>query len=349
MVQVLVVRNGKMVGEKIYKIKGLTDIDDNEILSSFLKQHYIDQILLPKEILLPHSIDDVLLISDWLSKKKKGRVRIEIPSRGKKKDLVRMAEENANFALRTELDKGELSLRSLDELKETLGLKYFPEVIEGFDISNISGKHAVGSVVVFKNGVAENSKYRRYKIADVKGIDDYAMLREVINRRYRRLFREKKAIPNLILIDGGLGHLSSAEKIIRELGLLEKVDLACIAKGKFRNTIETDEILLPGEKQPIYFRENSPSRFLLQRIRDESHRFAISYHRKLRDKSSLSSPLELIPGIGKKRRLLLLKSFGSLDAIRKSSMIQLQTVPGITENLAKKIIITLGSDQAKNN
>ena len=348
-VQVLVVRNGKMVGEKIYKIKGLTDIDDNEILSSFLKQHYIDQILLPKEILLPHSIDDVLLISDWLSKKKKGRVRIEIPSRGKKKDLVRMAEENASFALRTELDKGELSLRSLDELKETLGLKYFPEVIEGFDISNISGKHAVGSVVVFKNGVAENSKYRRYKIADVKGIDDYAMLREVINRRYRRLLREKKALPNLILIDGGLGHLSSAEKVIRELGLLEKVDLACIAKGKFRNAVETDEILLPGKKQPIYFRENSPSRFLLQRIRDESHRFAISYHRKLRDKSSLSSPLELISGIGKKRRLLLLKSFGSLDAIRKSSMIQLQTVPGITENLAKKIIITLGSDQAKNN
>jgi len=348
MVQVLVVRNGKMVGEKIYKIKGLTDIDDNEILSSFLKQHYIDEVLLPKEILLPHSIDDVLLISDWLSKKKKGSVRIEIPSRGKKKDLVRMAEENANFALRTELDKGELSLRSLDELKETLGLKYFPEVIEGFDISNISGKHAVGSVVVFKNGVAENSKYRRYKIADVKGIDDYAMLREVINRRYRRLLREKKAIPNLILIDGGLGHLSSAEKVIRELGLLEKIDLACIAKGKFRNAIETDEILLPGEKQPIYFRENSPSRFLLQRIRDESHRFAISYHRKLRDKSSLSSPLELISGIGKKRRLLLLKSFGSLDAIRKSSMIQLQTVPGITENLAKKIIMTLGSDQAKN-
>jgi len=348
MVQVLVVRNGKMVGEKIYKIKGLTDIDDNEILSSFLKQHYIDEVLLPKEILLPHSIDDVLLISDWLSKKKKGSVRIEIPSRGKKKDLVRMAEENANFALRTELDKGELSLRSLDELKETLGLKYFPEVIEGFDISNISGKHAVGSVVVFKNGVAENSKYRRYKIADVKGIDDYAMLREVINRRYRRLLREKKAIPNLILIDGGLGHLSSAEKVIRELGLLEKIDLACIAKGKFRNAIETDEILLPGKKQPIYFRENSPSRFLLQRIRDESHRFAISYHRKLRDKSSLSSPLELISGIGKKRRLLLLKSFGSLDAIRKSSMIQLQTVPGITENLAKKIIMTLGSDQAKN-
>ena len=348
MVQVLVVRNGKMVGEKIYKIKGLTDIDDNEILSSFLKQHYVDQILLPKEILLPHPIDDVSLISNWLSKKKKGRVRIEIPSRGKKKDLIRMAEENANFALRTELDKGELSLRSLEELQETLGLKYFPEIIEGFDISNISGKHAVGSVVVFKNGISENSKYRRYKIADVKGIDDYAMLREVISRRYRRLLREEKAIPNLILIDGGLGHLSSAEKVICELGLLGKIDLACIAKGKFRNRIETDEILLPGRRQPIYFRENSPSRFLLQRIRDESHRFAISYHRKLRDKSSLASPLELISGIGKKRRLLLLKNFGSLDAIRKASVIQLQAVPGITENLARKIIVTFGPDHTTN-
>ena len=348
MVQVLVVRNGKMVGEKIYKIKGLTDIDDNEILSSFLKQHYVDQILLPKEILLPHPIDDVSLISNWLSKKKKGRVRIEIPSRGKKKDLIRMAEENANFALRTELNKGELSLRSLEELQETLGLKYFPEIIEGFDISNISGKHAVGSVVVFKNGISENSKYRRYKIADVKGIDDYAMLREVISRRYRRLLREEKAIPNLILIDGGLGHLSSAEKVICELGLLGKIDLACIAKGKFRNRIETDEILLPGRRQPIYFRENSPSRFLLQRIRDESHRFAISYHRKLRDKSSLASPLELISGIGKKRRLLLLKNFGSLDAIRKASVIQLQAVPGITENLARKIIVTFGPDHTTN-
>jgi excinuclease ABC subunit C len=330
-----------MVGEKIYKIKSLVAADGNEILSSFLKQHYMDQILLPKEILLPHLIDDVSLISSWLSKKKKGRVRIEIPTRGKKKDLVRMAEENANFALRAELDKGELGLRSLEELRETLGLKNFPAVIEGFDVSNISGKHAVGSVVVFKNGVSENSQYRRYKIADVKGIDDYAMLREVISRRYRRLLKEEKLLPSLILIDGGLGHLSSAEKIIRELGLIEKIDLACIAKGKFRNRIETDEILLPGRKQPIYFRENSPSRFLLQRIRDESHRFAISYHRKLRDKSSLASPLESISGIGKKRRLLLLKNFGGLDAIRKASMVQLQTVPGITENLAKKIIARL--------
>ena len=183
MVQVLVVRNGKMVGEKNYKMKSLDDTDNNETLSSFLKQYYADQIILPKEILLPHLIDDFSLISEWLSKKRESRVRLEVPLRGKKRDLVLMAEENANFALRTGLDKGELGLRSLEELKETLGLKHFPEVIEGFDISSISGKHAVGSVVVFRNAVAENSKYRRYKIAGVEGIDDYAMLREVVGRR----------------------------------------------------------------------------------------------------------------------------------------------------------------------
>ena len=344
MMQILIVRNGKMVGEKNYRMKILNDAGNNEILSSFLKQYYADEIILPKTIILPQSIDECSLIEDWLSRKKEGRVRLEIPLRGKKRDLLNMAKENANFALRTELDKGELGLRSLEELKETLELKYFPEVIEGFDISNISGKHAVGSVVVFKNAISENSEYRRFKIENVKGIDDYAMLREVIGRRYSRIIREKKVLPNLILIDDGKGHLSSAERIIHELGISEKLDLACIAKGKFRNNVETDEVLLPGKKNSVYFRENSPSRFLLQRIRDESHRFAISYHRKLREKSSLVSPLESVPGIGKKKRLLLLKNFGSQDAIRRSTLIELQTVPGITEKLAQKIMSTLGPE-----
>ena len=344
MMQILIVRNGKMVGEKNYRMKILDDADNNEILSSFLKQYYADEIILPKTILLPQPIDECSLIEDWLSKKKEGRVKLEIPLRGKKRDLLHMAKENANFALRTELDKGELGLRSLEELKETLELKYFPEIIEGFDISNISGKHAVGSVVVFKNAVSVNSEYRRFKIENVQGIDDYAMLREVIGRRYSRLLREEKELPNLILIDGGKGHLSSAERIIHELGISEKIDLACIAKGKFRNNVETDEVLLPGKKNSVYFRENSPSRFLLQRIRDESHRFAISYHRKLREKNSLVSPLESVPGIGKKKRLLLLKNFGSLDAIRRATLVELKIVPGITEKLAQTIMSTLGPE-----
>ena len=155
---------------------------------------------------------------------------------------------------------------------------------------------------------------------------------------------KEKSLPNLILIDGGRGHLSSVEKIICELDLSQEVDIACVAKGRFRNNIETDEVYLLGKKGSIFFQENSPSRFLLQRIRDESHRFAISYHRKLRDKSTLASPLESIPGIGKKRRIILLKKFGSLEAIREASTDQLQNLPGITESLAQKILATLGSE-----
>ena len=178
-VQALVIRSGKMVGEKIYKMKSQNEMEANEILSSFLKQYYADEVLLPSEILLPHAIDEMDLISSWLSERKKTRVTLEAPVRGQKRDLVRMAEENARFAMRTELDKGETATRLLEELQEALELKNFPEVIEGFDISNISGTHAVGSMVVFKNGQADKSSYRRYKIAQVDGIDDYAMMREI--------------------------------------------------------------------------------------------------------------------------------------------------------------------------
>ncbi len=337
MVQVLVIRGGKMVGEKIYKLKSLNEMEENETLSSFLKQYYADEVMLPKEILLPHSIEDADLISSWLSERKKTRVHLEVPERGKKRDLVRMAEENARFAMRTELDKGETATRMLEELQETLGLKHFPEVIEGFDISNISGTHAVGSVVVFRNGQADKAAYRRYKIAKVEGIDDYAMMREVLARRYQRLLDEGKELPSLVLIDGGRGHLNTAHKTLEEVGVFGRVDLACIAKGKYRNNLDTDEVLLPDRKTSVLFKENSPSRFLLQRIRDEAHRFAITYHRKLRGKRSLESPLETIPGIGKKRRLLLLKTFGSLENMRAASLEDLQAVPGITESIAKKI------------
>jgi excinuclease ABC subunit C len=336
-VQALVIRGGKMVGEKIYKMKSLNEMEENEILSSFLKQYYADEVLLPTEILLPHTIDEMELISAWLSERKKTRVSLETPERGKKRDLVCMAEENARFAMRTELDKGETATRMLEELQEALELKNFPEVIEGFDISNISGTHSVGSVVVFKNGLADKSSYRRYKIAQVDGIDDYAMMREVLSRRYQRLHDEGKDLPGLVLIDGGRGHLNTAKKALEDVGVLGKLDLACIAKGKERGNLDTDEVLLLHRKTSILFQENSPSRFLLQRIRDEAHRFAITYHRKLRGKSTLASPLEQVNGIGKKRRLQLLKKFGSLEKIRLASLEDLQALPGITESLAQKI------------
>ena len=337
MAQVLIIRYGKMLSEKIFKLKSLKEVEENEILSSFLKQYYAEEVALPAEILLPHSIEDSELIIDWLSKKKGTQVKLETPVIGKKRDLVKMAEENARFAMRMERDKGDVGTRSLEELQSSLGLKHFPEVIEGFDLSNISGSYAVGSMVAFENGLPEKSKYRRYKIATVKGIDDYAMLREVMTRRYRRLLEENSSLPNLVLIDGGRGHLNSGREVLDSLGILDRIDLACIAKGKYRNNLDTDEVYLAHKKEAVLFKENSPSRFLMQRIRDEAHRFAISYHRRLRGKETLSSPLENIPGIGKKRRLQLLKEFGSLENIRNASVKELSALPGITPSLAEKL------------
>jgi excinuclease ABC subunit C len=335
--QVLIIRDGKMLSEKIFKMKSLNEMKKNETLSSFLKQYYAEEVVLPAEILLPHSIEDFVLIADWLSEKKGMRVKLEIPITGKKRDLVKMAEENARFAMRMEHDKGNVGTRSLEELQAALSLAHFPEVIEGFDLSNISGSHAVGSMVTFENGLADKSKYRRYKITTVKGVDDYAMLREVMTRRYRHLLDENCPLPNLVIIDGGRGHLSSGRAVLKALGILDQIDLACIAKGKYRNNLDTDEVYLANRKEPVLFNESSPSRFLMQRIRDEAHRFAISYHRKLRRKETLSSPLEKIPGIGKKRRLLLLKEFGSLENIRNTSVEELTAMPGITISIAKKL------------
>ena len=338
MVQVLIIRSGKMLGEKIFKLKSRKEMEEDETLSSFLKQYYADESILPAEVLLPHLIEDADLIASWLSEKKGMCVRIEVPVIGKKRELIRMAEENASFAMRMESDKGEVGTRSLEELQTALNLKHFPEVIEGFDLSNISGSYAVGSMVVFEHALAAKSKYRRYKISTVKGIDDYAMLREVMTRRYSRLLKENSPLPNLILIDGGKGHLNAGHDVLQALNLMDRLDLVCIAKGKFRNNLVTDEVYLPQQKKPVLFHENSPSRFLMQRIRDEAHRFAISYHRKLRGKKTLESPLELIPGIGKKRRLMLLKKFGSLENIQKASLEELVILPGITKLLAERIL-----------
>ena len=347
MVQVLIIRSGKMLGEKIFKLKSLNEMEEDETLSSFLKQYYADESILPAEVLLPHPIEDTDLIASWLSEKKGACVRIEVPVIGKKRDLIRMAEENASFAMRMESDKGEVGTRSLEELQTALNLKHFPKVIEGFDLSNISGSHAVGSMVVFENALAEKSRYRRYKISTVKGVDDYAMLREVMTRRYSRLLEENTPLPNLILIDGGKGHLNAGHDVLQALNLMDRLDLVCIAKGKFRNNLVTDEVYLPQQKKPVLFHENSPSRFLMQRIRDEAHRFAISYHRKLRGKNTLESPLELIPGIGKKRRLMLLKKFGSLENIQKASLEALVVLPGITQLLAERILSAQNPEKAK--
>ena len=347
MVQLLAVRGGKMIAEKIYKMKNLNQEGDSETLASFLKQYYAEELALPSEILLSHPIEDSELIEQWLTEKKQTKVSIEVPQKGKKRGLIAMAEENARFAMRTELDKEDVATRSLEELQETLSLKNFPRVIEGFDISNISGTYAVGSMVLFENAKSAKEKYRRFKIKTVEGVDDYAMITEVMTRRYARLLDEDLPLPDLILIDGGKGHLNTGYKVLESLDLEGRIDLACIAKGQFRNDVTTDEVLLVGKKDPVWFKESSPSRYLLQRVRDESHRFAIDYHRKLRGKGSLSSPLEGIPGIGKKRRLMLLKEFGSIENIKNASLEDLQKLPGITQPIAEKINKAVSKEAVK--
>ena len=347
MVQLLAVRGGKMIAEKIYKMKNLNQEGDSETLASFLKQYYAEELALPSEILLSHPIEDSELIEQWLTEKKQTKVSIEVPQKGKKRGLIAMAEENARFAMRTELDKEDVATRSLEELQETLSLKNFPRVIEGFDISNISGTYAVGSMVLFENAKSAKEKYRRFKIKTVERVDDYAMITEVMTRRYARLLDEDLPLPDLILIDGGKGHLNTGYKVLESLDLEGRIDLACIAKGQFRNDVTTDEVLLVGKKDPVWFKESSPSRYLLQRVRDESHRFAIDYHRKLRGKGSLSSPLEGIPGIGKKRRLMLLKEFGSIENIKNASLEDLQKLPGITQPIAEKINKAVSKEAVK--
>lgn len=341
MAQALMIRGGKMVGEKSFKMKSRNEMVDDEIIASFLKQYYTDEVMLPEEILIPHGFEDLDLVADWLSGKKGARVRIEVPLRGKKRRLVVMAEKNALLAMKNEIDGEGERMRALEELAETLGLKSLPQTIEGFDLSNISGAYAVGSMVYFSDGKADRSKYRRYKIRGVQGIDDYQMLREVMARRYARLIQEGEPLPDMILIDGGKGHLNKGRQVLMDLGLEDKIDLVCIAKGKHRNDLSTDEVFSVRHKSPALFKKNSAARTLLQRVRDEAHRFAIAYHRKLRGKKSLTSPLEALPGIGKKRRLLLLKKFGGLDNIRKASLNDLTSLPGITDSLAQKILETV--------
>ncbi len=335
-VQMLIIRSGKMVAEKSFKMQN-ADEADAETIGCFLKQYYLDEPVLPQDILLSAVVEDADLIEQWLSEKRGSRVHVETPLRGQKRDLVRMAEENARFAVRAERDKGDVATRSLEELQEALGLRNFPRVIEGFDISNTMGQQAVGSMVRFEHARPEKKEYRRFKIKTVEGIDDYAMLSEVLTRRYMRLIDEERPLPDLVVIDGGKGHLTTAFKVLEALDIEHRVDLACIAKGKFRHKVETDEVFLPGRAEPAWFKENSPSRFLLQRVRDESHRFAIEFHRKLRGKNSLASPLEAIPGVGKKRRLALLKHFGSLEAIKQATEEEIAEAPGIPRPLASKI------------
>ncbi len=339
-VQVFFVRGGKLVGHEHFLMEGGDGVEAVEILASFLKQFYDHAALVPPEILLQQEIEDGETIAQWLEDKRGSKVTLRTPRRGQKRKLLEMVEENARETLshlmaveQAEKDK---SLAALADLQDRLALDIPPMRIEAYDISNIQGVAATGSMVVFLEGLPAKSEYRRFKIRATQRPDDYAMMDEVLRRRFARASAPDAStsgswaqLPDLLVVDGGKGQLNTALEV---LAGHELDDIPAIGLAKAR-----EEVFTPGRSKPITLPLDSPGLQLLQRVRDEAHRFAISYHQGLRRRESLSSVLEEIPGIGAKRRRALLKRFGSLEGIREASLDDLSSVDGMNRSLASRV------------
>jgi excinuclease ABC subunit C len=340
-VQVFFIRHGKLIGREYFLLVSPYDDDSREIMTSFVKQFYDDAAYVPQEVLLQSEVDEPDIIRRWLRDKRGGKVALRVPLRGRKRQLVEMAATNAAETLsqlraQFAADR-EKQVQALAQLQEHLGLEEPLGRIECYDISNIQGQAATGSMVTFVRGAPDKRSYRHFRIRTVEGADDYAMMREVIRRRVSRA-REGQAkpgkdawamLPDLMIVDGGKGQLNAARDILEEFGF-QDLPIAGLAKAR-------EELFLPGEARPRRLPGGSQALFLVQRIRDEAHRFAISHHRKLRRKASLASELEDIPGIGPKRRRALLKRFGSLDAIRQASVEELASTETVSRELARRV------------
>jgi len=337
--QVLFFRCGMLVGRKDIFYENSRDASDEEILVSFIEQFYSRDVLIPAEILLPVGISEVELVEEWLSKKRGGKVSITVPRHGKRLGLLKLATENAAEAIRGHGRKMEEGNKVVGELQQMLDLPAVPERIEAFDISNIFGAEAVGSMVVWERGKFRKDEYRHYKIRTVIGADDFAMMEEVVRRRYSRLISEHMEPPDLILIDGGKGQLNAALEALKDLGIK---DIGIIGLAK-ESEEKGERVFLPDRPEAIELDMTSPATHLLQRIRDEAHRFAISYHRRLRGKEAMLSKLDNVKGIGRARKLALLKYFGSLETLRNAGVEDLMKVPGMTEKVAKGLYEELHS------
>ncbi len=337
----LFVRGGKLLGGKGFALSS-TGLPDEDVLSSFIRQYYREGKFIPKKILIPQAIPDRSLLEQWLTDQKGEKVQIVVPVKGDKKRLLEMACENAEKFLLAEAEIERDQEKFLEVLKESLHLRKVPRRIEAFDISNIQGRNAVGSMVVFENGKAAKDRYRHFKIKTIEGADDYGMMYEVLLRRYRKALEEKD-LPDLVLLDGGRGQLNVGQEVFKELQI-GNVDLISIAKertigsprsSRFRKTEE--KIFHPQFKEPLNLERHSALLHFLDRIRDEAHRFAITFHKKLRGKETLRSELGKIQGIGKIRERELLKYFGSIERVKESSVEELTRAPRMNSQSAKKI------------
>jgi excinuclease ABC subunit C len=325
----LLVRNGYMVGSKNYVIHYKWE-NPGEILEAFLKQYYRDKEFIPPDIILSDAINDTQLISSWLTERARKKISISSPTRGDKKKLVNIAMKNAKNILLKRQKSDQSAI--LEQAKSICNLKRRPKHIEGIDISNLKGDLAVAALATFVEGLPQKSAYRNYKIKEVTGINDYSMIAEVVKRRLK-----KGTPPDLFVIDGGKGHLSVAMKTIGELDLVTPPEALSIAKADKGKPGDIDKIFLSNRKNPLILSRNHPVLSLLMRIRDETHRRAISYHRKRRKKQLTGSELEMIPGIGEKRKKVLLKYQGDLQSLSKANVADLEKIPGISHVLAKNI------------
>ncbi|MCF6154917.1 MAG: excinuclease ABC subunit UvrC [Candidatus Brocadia sp.] len=337
-IEVMFIRSGNMEDVASYHLStNHTTIE--EVFRSFLNQFYSQTRFIPSEVIIPVESADAKLLEEWLTEKKGKKVEVIHPQRGDKVRLIEMAQKNAENAYQVSRTHEEDFTRTLKTLKEALMLRQVPERIECFDISNIFGKQAVGSLVTFEQGKPDKSGYKRFKIKTVGQIDDYAMMHEVLARRYKRAVEEAD-LPNLIMVDGGKGQLGVALKVFEELAI-GNVDLIALAKGrKESNALGEkigEQIFVPHMSEPIALAPSSPELLFLDKIRDEAHRFAISYHRKLRDKEYYRSPLDKIPGIGIARKKKLMRCFGSIEGIRNATVEQLREISKIPSRQANEI------------
>ena len=331
-IQIFFIRSGKMIGRDHFLLNGTEDETDSALLNAFLEQYYNKATFIPKEILLPAEIENEEILSAWLSQKKNGKVSFGLPQRGVKKEMVLMANDNAVVVLEEQMIKNSAGLEqtvgAMKDLGRYLRMEKELKRIECFDISHIQGSETVASMVVFSNGAPDKQEYRRYKLKSVEGKpDDFKSMQEVVGRRYRQ---SDGIMPDLIIIDGGKGQLNSALEIIRALGHYQ-IPVVGLAK-------QFEYVFLEGQSEPVILPPNSKALYLIQRIRDEAHRFAITYHRKLRHKRNLVSVLDHIEGVGPTRRKALWDAFGSIAEIKKAKITDLTAVPGISENIANNIV-----------
>jgi len=303
-----------------------------EILQQFISRFYQDERYIPKEIILGTSITEKKLYEEWLSEKKGKKVVISRPVRGSKLKLLTLADKNAEESFNKKIVTNKSNTDLLESLKKSLSLISLPRTIECFDNSNIQGTNPVASMVRFTDALPDRDRYRRYKIKTVTGPDDYASMHEILGRRFKRAGEEGWELPDLIMIDGGKGQLGIVSKVIRKLGYLDKLDLISIAKG--REEGELDKIYVDGTKTPFVLNDNKQGLYLLMRIRDEAHRFAIEYHRKKRGQKFVASGIDNVPGIGRRRRITLLNHFGSLQKIRSATVEEISKLPGMNKKVA---------------